>query len=86
MFTYKDYGIRYVKLFPFPAALSFGYGVSICTFATIRNRDDIYNPLYAAAFSGILTATLSKYFYCLPFNVLIIKRTTFPWDLQLAQY
>jgi hypothetical protein len=61
MFTYKNYGIKLAKHLPVPNALAFGYGVSICTSATIRNRDDIYNSLYAAAFTGILTATISKF-------------------------
>lgn len=62
MFSYKAFAIRYAKHFPFPAALSFGYGTSICTFATIRNKDDIYNPLLSAAFTGVLTATISESF------------------------
>jgi hypothetical protein len=64
-FKYGEIGKRFVKKYPFPAALGFGYGVCICTSATIRNRDDIYNPLYAAAFSGLLTATLSKFYFFL---------------------
>lgn len=58
----KDLGGRIVRNMPLPAALSFGYGISICTSATIRNRDDIYNYLYSAAFTGVLTATLSIFF------------------------
>lgn len=55
----------YVKNFPFPAALGFGYGVSICTSATIRNRDDIYNYYYSGIFTGVLAATLSL--FCIAF-------------------
>jgi hypothetical protein len=64
-FRYGEFAKLYAKNFIFPATLAFGYGVSICTSATIRNKDDIYNPLYAAAFTGILTATLSELFFLL---------------------
>jgi len=57
-FSYRKYAGHVLRKLPVPAALGFGYGVSICTSATIRNRDDIYNPLYAAVFTGILTTTL----------------------------
>jgi len=57
-FKYGEYAGHFLRKFPFPTALGFGYGVCICTSATIRNRDDIYNPLYAAAFTGILTTTI----------------------------
>ncbi|KAI6196654.1 hypothetical protein M3Y94_01134600 [Aphelenchoides besseyi] len=45
---------RYLRSLPYPATVAFGYGVSICTSATIRNKDDIYNPIYAGVCSGIL--------------------------------
>lgn len=59
-FNYGKFAKMYAKNFVFPAALAFGYGISICTSATIRNRDDIYNYFNSAAFTGVLTATLSK--------------------------
>jgi len=59
-FKVTDIARRSVKFFPFPAAMAFGYGVAICTSATIRNRDDVYNMFYAAAFSGVLCATLKS--------------------------
>jgi len=59
-FRFSDIFWRSIKTFPFPAVMSFGYGMAICTSATIRNRDDVYNMYYAAAFSGVLCATLKN--------------------------
>lgn len=48
----------YAKNAPIPTALAFGYGFAICTSATIRNVDDVYNPLFAAIFTGISYSTM----------------------------
>ncbi|CAD5210323.1 unnamed protein product [Bursaphelenchus okinawaensis] len=48
----------YAKSLPLPLTLSFGYGVAICTAATLRNKDDVWNPFYASLFTGITLATI----------------------------
>jgi hypothetical protein len=61
-FNYYDFARRWARHAPYPCIMGFGLGVSICVSATIRNRDDIYNPYFAAIFCGILHKTISECF------------------------
>lgn len=55
-----DMAKRWLRTMPFPSALAFGYGITICTSATIRSKDDIYNPLWAAIATGVISATIKN--------------------------
>ncbi|KAI6178840.1 hypothetical protein M3Y98_00545200 [Aphelenchoides besseyi] len=69
---FGDLTRRYFRNLPYPATVAFGYGVSICTFATVRNKDDIYNPIYAAACSGVLISKLRNVTTGVAFGLLFL--------------
>lgn len=60
-FTPRAYLARYLKLTPFPMAVAATWSVSMCTAATIRNKDDIKNILIAGPITGAFVASVSKY-------------------------
>ncbi|KAI6242978.1 hypothetical protein M3Y99_00208500 [Aphelenchoides fujianensis] len=59
-FIIRQIAGRYLRNLPYPATLAFGYGMAICTSAVIRHKDDVYNPFYAALFTGALTASIKN--------------------------
>lgn len=61
-FVPRTYFGRYLKLTPFPAAVASTWTLSICTAATIRNKDDITNHFIAGPVTGAFVASVSKYF------------------------
>jgi hypothetical protein len=49
---------RYLKILPLPSTLAFTWGVTMCTAASIRNQDDIYNHFIAGPAVGATFATI----------------------------
>uniref|UniRef100_A0A914Z7N3 NADH-ubiquinone oxidoreductase subunit B14.7 n=1 Tax=Panagrolaimus superbus TaxID=310955 RepID=A0A914Z7N3_9BILA len=59
-FTARKFLARYLKLSPFPIAVASTWAVSICTAATIRNKDDVRNHLYAGPITGAFVASIKN--------------------------
>ncbi|CAI5440819.1 unnamed protein product [Caenorhabditis angaria] len=56
----KTFAKRYLQLAPFPLAVAFAWGFSLSAAATIRNKDDVYNHLFASAALGSTVATMKS--------------------------
>lgn len=64
---------RYARNLPVPCALASAWGLTICTAATVRNKDDVYNHLYASAAVGTVLATIKD---SIPLGVTALILTT----------
>ena len=60
-FVPRNFIRRYFKLTPFPVAVASTWAVSLCTAATIRNKDDITNHFITGPITGAFVASISKF-------------------------
>ncbi|CAI4224177.1 unnamed protein product [Auanema sp. JU1783] len=56
-FSPRNYFKRYLKLAPLPVSVAFAWGFTLSSAANLRNKDDVYNHLFASAAVGAVTAT-----------------------------
>ena len=59
-FTARLFLKRYFHLTPIPVAVASTWAIAICTAATIRNKDDVRNHLYAGPITGAFVASVKN--------------------------